>query len=170
MWASIILCDIQNFEISKVVHRFQLSDLKSYFRQTKYILMMTEEGSTKILNFMTPGAEVFVLGRGHISQWKCIISLKFLFSNMGHGWDTQRNDQGRVYKNYRTSGQGFFVSGRGHKVKMQYFFLSSLSTLRHGENKLSMYIVMMTKGGSNKIFNFLTQNFKNKTFNINIWH
>ena len=29
---------------------------------------MTKEGSTKIINFMTPGAGVLVLGRGHISH------------------------------------------------------------------------------------------------------
>ena len=31
--------------------------------------MMTKEGSTKIVNFMTPGAGVLVLGRGHISHF-----------------------------------------------------------------------------------------------------
>ena len=30
--------------------------------------MMAKEGSTKIVNFMTPGAGVLVLGRGHISH------------------------------------------------------------------------------------------------------
>ena len=30
-----------------------------------YIVMMTKEGSTKIVNFMTPGAGVLLLGRGH---------------------------------------------------------------------------------------------------------
>ena len=34
-----------------------------------------KEGSTKIVNFMTPGAEVLQLGRGHI-KWQGIISLK----------------------------------------------------------------------------------------------
>ena len=28
--------------------------------------MMTKEGSTKIINFMTPGVGLLVLGRGHI--------------------------------------------------------------------------------------------------------
>ena len=28
--------------------------------------MMTKEGSTKIVNFMTPGAGVLMLGHGHI--------------------------------------------------------------------------------------------------------
>ena len=31
--------------------------------------MMTKEGSTKIVNFMTPMAEVLMLGRGHISHF-----------------------------------------------------------------------------------------------------
>ena len=38
-----------------------------WIRQTKYIVMMTKEGSTKILNFMTPRAGVLVQGLGHIS-------------------------------------------------------------------------------------------------------
>ena len=32
----------------------------AWFRQTKCIVMMTKEGSTKIVNFMTPGAGVLV--------------------------------------------------------------------------------------------------------------
>ena len=31
--------------------------------------MMTKEGSTKIVNFMTPGAGALVLGCGHISHY-----------------------------------------------------------------------------------------------------
>ena len=30
--------------------------------------MMTKEGSTKIVNFMTPGAGILMFGRGHISH------------------------------------------------------------------------------------------------------
>ena len=30
---------------------------------------MTKEGFTKIVNFMTPGVGVLVLGRGHISHY-----------------------------------------------------------------------------------------------------
>ena len=40
----------------------------AYIRQTKYIVVMTKEGSTKIVNFMTPGAGAFVLGCGHIGH------------------------------------------------------------------------------------------------------
>ena len=34
-----------------------------------YIVLMTKEGSTKIVNFMTPGADVLMLGRGHKSHY-----------------------------------------------------------------------------------------------------
>ena len=39
--------------------------------------MMTKEGSIKIVTFMTPGAGVFVLGRGHISQ---IVKMHYFLS------------------------------------------------------------------------------------------
>ena len=35
---------------------------QALIRQTKYVVMMTKEGSTKIVNFMTPGAGVLVQG------------------------------------------------------------------------------------------------------------
>ena len=41
--------------------------------------MMTKEGSTRIINFMTPGAGVLVLGRGHISH---IVKLHYSFKNL----------------------------------------------------------------------------------------
>ena len=37
--------------------------------------MMTKDGSTKIVNFMTPGAGVFVLGRDHISH---VVKMRYL--------------------------------------------------------------------------------------------
>ena len=40
----------------------------AYIRLTKYIVIMTKERSTKIVNLMTPGAGVLVLRCGHISQ------------------------------------------------------------------------------------------------------
>ena len=43
--------------------------------KTKYIVMMTNKESTKIVNIMTPGARVHVLRQGHITYMvKCIIS------------------------------------------------------------------------------------------------
>ena len=49
--------------------------------------MMTKEGSTKIVNFMTPGAGVLVLGRGHISHIVKIILFKIFFSTPRHKSD-----------------------------------------------------------------------------------
>ena len=40
---------------------------QAYFRQTMYIVMMTKEGFTKIITFMTPGVAVLLLGCGHMS-------------------------------------------------------------------------------------------------------
>ena len=40
-------------------------------RQTEYIVMMSKEASTKIVNLMTPGAGVPVMGCGHI--WPYIV-------------------------------------------------------------------------------------------------
>ena len=36
---------------------------------TKYLVMMTKEGATKIVNFMTTRAVVLMLGRGHITHY-----------------------------------------------------------------------------------------------------
>ena len=41
---------------------------QAQMRQTKYVVMMAKEGSTKIVTFMTPEAGVLVLGCGHISH------------------------------------------------------------------------------------------------------
>ena len=49
---------------------------QAYIRQTKYIVMLTTEGSAKIVNFMTPGAGVLVLGLGHISH---IVKMHYFF-------------------------------------------------------------------------------------------
>ena len=38
-----------------------------------------KEGFTKIVNFMTPGAGVLVLGRGHISH---IVKMLYFFNNL----------------------------------------------------------------------------------------
>ena len=37
-------------------------------KQSDYKVMRTKKGSTNILNFLTPGVGVLVLGRGHISH------------------------------------------------------------------------------------------------------
>ena len=66
-----------NFEVTRVKLIYFLKNLLLYswaqFRQTEYKVMMTKEVSTKIVNFMTPWAEILLLGCGHISH----IQLKF---------------------------------------------------------------------------------------------
>ena len=52
---------------------------QALIRQTKYDVMMTKEGSTKIVNFMTPGAGVLVLGRALISH---IVKMHYFFKNL----------------------------------------------------------------------------------------
>ena len=46
-----------------------LLDSQAYIRQTKYKVMITKEGSTKIVNFMTHRAGVLMLARSHISHY-----------------------------------------------------------------------------------------------------
>ena len=50
--------------IFKILVRYSQAKI----RQSKYIVIMTKEGSTKIRNFMNPGAGVNLLGRGHINH------------------------------------------------------------------------------------------------------
>ena len=45
-----------------------LSSLLPSIDQTIYMIILTKEVSIKNLNFMTPGAGVLVLGRGHINH------------------------------------------------------------------------------------------------------
>ena len=52
---------------------------QAYIRQTKYIVLINKEGSTKIVTFMTPGAGVLVLGCGHISH---IVKMHYFFKNL----------------------------------------------------------------------------------------
>ena len=58
-----------NFGVMCVYLMYFLKTLlysEAWFRQTKYVVMMTKEGSTKIVNVMIPVAGVLVLGREHI--------------------------------------------------------------------------------------------------------
>ena len=60
-----------NFGVKSVKLMYFLKNLLLYsggwFRKTECIVIMTKEVSTKIVNFMTTGAVVLVLGRSHIS-------------------------------------------------------------------------------------------------------
>ena len=72
-----------NFGVKSVKLLYFLENLLLYsqalIRQTKYVVMMTKEGSTKIVNFMTPGVGVLVLGCGHISH---IVKMHYFFKNL----------------------------------------------------------------------------------------
>ena len=49
-------------------------------KQTKYVVMMNKEGSTRIVYFMTPRAGFLVLGRGHILSH--IVKMHYFFKNL----------------------------------------------------------------------------------------
>ena len=120
-----------------ISHRVKMHYLYSQaqIRQTKYVVMMTKEGSTKIVNFMTPGAEVLVLGHGHISH---IVKMHYFFKNLLYSHAQMRQTKYIVLMtkirftrilNFMTSRAGVLVLGCGHichKVKM-HFFLINLS-------------------------------------------
>ena len=62
--------------------------------------MMPVEGSTKIVNFMTPGAGAFVLGHGHIVKMQYFFSFSCLHLGMDQTNLVCSNDvKGRVYRN-----------------------------------------------------------------------
>ena len=72
-----------NFGVKSAKLMYFLENLLLYSQaqigQTKCIIMMTKEGSTKIVTFMTPGEGVLVLGHGHISH---IVKMHFSYKNL----------------------------------------------------------------------------------------
>ena len=48
-------------------------------RQSRYMIMMINEGSIEIVIFMTPWAGIVVLGCGHISH---IVEMHYIFKNL----------------------------------------------------------------------------------------
>ena len=48
-------------------------------RQTEFVVMMSEEGFTTIVNFLTPRAEILVLGRGKIRHLQ---KMHYFFKNL----------------------------------------------------------------------------------------
>ena len=133
--------------------------------QTKYIVMMIEEGSTKIVNFMTPGAEVPVLGCGHISR---IVKMHYSFKNLHIYSQAQiretmcivmmTKEASTKIVNFMTPGSGVLVLGFGHIsriVKMHYFF-KNLLHYSQAQIRQTRYIVMIAKEGSTKIVTLMT--------------
>ena len=87
--------------------------------------MMTKEGSTKSLNFMTPGAGVLVLGHGHT----CIVKMQYFFSSYclhWHDYVVMMTKGGSTKSlNFMTPGAGVLLLGCGQirkMIKIHYFF------------------------------------------------
>ena len=109
--------------------------------------MMTKEGSTKIVTFMTPGSEVLVLGCSHISH---IVKMHYFFKNRQYfqTWIRQTNHIIMMTKKGSTKivtfmipGSGILVLGRGHIshiVKIHISLEIVFSTPRHQSDKLSI--------------------------------
>ena len=94
--------------------------LQVLFRQSKCIVIITKEGSTKIVNFMTPGAGVLVLlVRDHISH---IVKMHYFFKNLllyllpgidQKNYICSNDDQGGVFQNCKFHD----LQGWGYDVK-----------------------------------------------------
>ena len=57
---------------------------KALIRQTKYIVMMTKEGSARVANFTTPRPRDLLLERGHINHIVKTYHFFDIFSNPMH--------------------------------------------------------------------------------------
>ena len=95
------------------------------FRQTKYIVIMTREGSTKIVIVMTSRTGVLVLGCGHISH---IVKTHYFFKNLiySHAWIRRTTYKVMMTKerstkivNFMTPRAGVLMLGRGHYKSLQ---------------------------------------------------
>ena len=92
--------------------------------------MMTKEGSTKIVTFMTPGAGVLMLGCDHISHIvKMHYFFKIFFSTHMRTTDNlhiySNDDQGRGLPNFMTPRVRVLMLGRGHTSHYSEYILSS---------------------------------------------
>ena len=96
------------------------------------MVMVTEEGSTKIVNFITPEVGVLVLRCGHM-----LVKIHYFFKNLLlYSKAHIRQTEGKVMMskegstkiiNFITPRTGILVLGRCHIVNMQYFFSLVLS-------------------------------------------
>ena len=80
--AGVLLLECGHISPIVKIHYFsqKSSSLLPGIDQTNYqTVVMTKEGSTKIVNFMTPRAGVLALGRGHISH---ILKMHYFFKNL----------------------------------------------------------------------------------------
>ena len=113
---------------------------QAQIRQTEGRVMMTKEGSTKIVNFIIPRAGVLVFGHGHISH---IMKMNHFLNNpfsllLGIDESNQEygnDNQGKIYQNSKFHDpQGFLclVWSYSENAKLLLLFLS---TLGHGSGK-----------------------------------
>ena len=137
---------------------------QALIRQTKYVVMMTKEGSTKIVNFMTPGVGILVLGRGHISHR---VKMHYFFKNLLLYSQAQirqtkyivvmTKEGSNKIVNFMTPEAGVLMLERGHIshiVKLHCFF-NNLLLYSQAQIKQTKCILMMTKEGCNKIVHFI---------------
>ena len=107
----------------------------AWFIQTMCIVIMTEEGSTKIVNFMTSGLGVLVLRCGHMSY---MVKIHHFFKNLSlyseaQIWQTEgiimmSKEGSTKFINFMTPRAGILVLGRGlvKTVKPHYSFMNLL--------------------------------------------
>ena len=110
----------------------------TYFPLSRFeiiVLEISKEGSTKIVNFMTPGGGVLVLRCGHISD---IVKMNYFCENLLFSLTQIRQFEGIVMMskegsakivNFMTPRAGILVLGCGQIsciVKMLYFFKNLL--------------------------------------------
>ena len=94
--------------------------------------MMSKEGSSKIVKFMTPREGILVLGCGQISQ---VVKMHYFFKNLLLFTQAKiRQIESKIIMtkeastkivNRITPGAGVLVQGLGHVENMQHFFSSS---------------------------------------------
>ena len=110
------------------------------------IVMITKEGPTKIVNFMTPRAGILVVGCGHISH---IVKIHYSFENLfySQAWNRQTKYKVIMTKEGFTQIINFMTPRAGVIAKWEwlyksysentlFIFKNFLSTPRHRSDKL----------------------------------
>ena len=132
---------------------------------TKYIVMMRRSASSKIVNFMAPGSGVLALGQGSIDY---IVKMHLVLENLllcfwvlnkltKHIVMMRRNAFSKIV-NFIAPGSVVLVLGQGSIdyimkcINSLKIFFSACSWVL---NKLSKYIVIISKSASSKIVNFM---------------
>ena len=140
-----------NFGVKSIKSMYFLKNLLysgSWSIQTKCIVMMTKEGSTKIINFMTPV-------RASCARSPYCENALFLLESSLHTGIDQTNwvysdDQGRVYQNCKLNYPWTRGSCAG-ACNISPLLVYARTWIRQIKDK-----AIMTKEGSTKIVNFIT--------------